>query len=77
MELHHAHVEFALQNSVDLAWLEKDYPGVSNPDEVGAWVESGANFVWLCVAHHRGHSGAHVASASDWEAVKYVRGLIT
>ncbi len=49
LELHHAHVEFSLQNGVDLAALEAHYPGISNPDEVGAWVESGANLVFLCV----------------------------
>jgi hypothetical protein len=76
LELHHAHVEFSLQNGVDLAWLEKDYPGISDPLEVGAWVESAANLVWLCEFHHRGHGGVHVASASDFEAEKYVRGLI-
>jgi hypothetical protein len=77
LELHHAHVEFSLQNGVDLAWLEADYPGVSNPDEVGAWVESATNLLVLCVFHHRGHGGVHVASASDYEAEKYVRGLIS
>ena len=76
LELHHSHVEFSLQNGVDLKWLEVDYPGISNPDEVGAWVESAANLVWLCVFHHRGHGGAHTASASDYEAEKYVRALI-
>lgn len=77
LELHHAHVEFSLQNGVDLAWLERDYPGISDPDEVGAWVESADNLLWLCEQHHRGHSGVHVASASDFEAAKYVRGLIS
>lgn len=77
LELHHAHVEFSLQNGVDLAWLERDYPGISNPDEVGAWVESANNLLWLCRFHHRGHGGVHVASASDYEAEKYVRGLIS
>ncbi len=62
---------------MNLEWLEVDYPGVSNPDEVGAWVETGANFVWYCQFHHRGHGGAHVASASDFEAEKYVKGLIS
>jgi hypothetical protein len=76
MELHHRHIEFALQNGVDLKWLEVDYPGVSNADEVGAWVETGENFVWYCQRHHRGHGGAHVATAADFEAEKYVRGLI-
>lgn len=49
LELHHAHVEFSLQNGVDLKWLEADYPGISDPDHVGAWVESAANLEWLCV----------------------------
>lgn len=77
MELHHAHVEFSLQNGVDLAVLERDYPGISDPSQVGAWVESADNFEWLCVFHHRGHGGVHVAAASDFEAERYVRGLIT
>lgn len=49
LELHHSHVEFSLQNGVDLFWLEVDYPGISLPDEVGAWVESAENLEWLCV----------------------------
>jgi hypothetical protein len=77
LELHHAHVEFSLQNGIDLSWLEVDYPGISDPANVGAWVESGANLVFLCEAHHRGSGGVHVASASDYEAEKYVKGLIT
>lgn len=77
LELHHAHVEFSLQNGIDLAWLEKDYPGISDPANVGAWVESADNLLWLCEFHHRGHGGVHVASASDYEAERYVRGLIS
>jgi len=76
LELHHAHIEFSLQNGVDLRWLEVDYPGVSNPEEVGEWVESAANLMWLCEKHHRGVGGIHHASASDFEAEKYVRDLI-
>lgn len=77
LELHHTHIEWALQNGVDLALLEHQYPGVSTPDEVGAWVESAANLEWLCMFHHRGHGGAHVASASDFEGQHFVRKLIT
>ena len=76
LECHHAHIEFALQNAVDLAVLEAHYPGVSNPDEVGAWVESADNLEWLCEFHHRGHGGVHVASSSDFEAERFIRGLI-
>lgn len=77
IELHHSHIEFALQNAVDLALLEQDYPGVSNRDEIGAWVESGKNFIWYCERHHRSFEGAHDAAASDFESEKYVRGLIS
>lgn len=76
LELHHAHIEFSLQNGVNLIWLEKAYPGVSNAEEVGAWVESADNLEVLCVRHHRGSGGIHHASASDFEASRFVHGLI-
>jgi hypothetical protein len=76
LELHHSHIEFAMQNEVDLALLDKFYPGLSDPNTVGAWVESGNNLEFLCVFHHRGHGGAHCATASDFEAEKYIRNLI-
>lgn len=76
LELHHSHVEFALQNGIDLAVLERDYPGISDPANVGAWVESAANLEWLCLRHHRGHAGKHSAAFADYEAQRYVRGLI-
>ena len=75
LELHHAHIEFALQNGVELAWLEADYPGVSDPDTIGMWVESAKNLTWLCERHHRGDGGVHTLTASDYEAEKYVKGL--
>lgn len=77
LELHHAHVEFSLQNGISLTALEKDYPGISDTTCVGEWVESEANFRWLCCFHHRGPGGAHTASHSDWEASAYVIGLIS
>lgn len=76
LELHHHFVEFALQNAIELSWLEKDYPGISDPDKVGAWVESGQNLLYLCERHHRGELGVHVLSSADWEAAKYVRHLV-
>jgi hypothetical protein len=75
LELHHAHIEFSLQNGVDLAALEHDYPGISNPDQVGVWIESEANFRWLCALHHRGYAGAHTSAHADWEAGLYIRDL--
>lgn len=76
LELHHAHVEFSLQNGISLTALEKDFPGISDATEVGAWVETDVNFRWLCCWHHRGPAGAHTAAHSDWEASQYILGLI-
>ena len=77
LELHHSHIEFSLQNGIDLKALEIDYPGVSDPVNVGAWVESANNLMWLCAFHHRGAAGAHTAAYADWEAAKYVPGLLS
>jgi len=77
LELHHAHIEFALQNAIDLALLEKIYPGVSDAQKIGEWVESAENLIWLCTFHHRGHGGVHVASSSDYEASRFIRGLLS
>jgi len=77
LELHHSHVEFALVNGVALEWLENDYPGISDPDRVGEWVETAANLTWLCESHHRGVGGVHRVDASNYEAERYVRGLIS
>lgn len=76
LEVHHSKIEFALQNGIDLSWLEVDFPGVSDPNSVGAWVESAVNLEWLCVFHHRGIGGKHTLTVSDGEAIKYVRGLV-
>lgn len=77
LELHHAHIEDALINSISLVALEHQYEGISDPTQVGAWVQSAANLVVLCRFHHRGHGGAHVASHSDWESQKLAKGIIT
>jgi hypothetical protein len=76
LELHHAHIEFSMQNGVEFAWLEKAYPGIADPTTVGAWVETAENLMVLCVRHHRGSGGIHHASASDYEAAKFIRNLI-
>lgn len=76
LELHHKVIEFSLQNGVDFAVLEKDFPGISDPNQVGAWVESDQNFVFYCQFHHRGHGGVHTASSSDFTAERYVKDLI-
>jgi hypothetical protein len=77
LELHHGHIEFALLNGVDLSLLEGKYPGISDPNQLGAWIESAENLMWLCEFHHRGTGGVHSATASDYENEHYVRHLIS
>lgn len=78
LELHHHDIEFALQNSVDLKHLEFAYPGVSNPNEVGAWVESGTNLEWLCQKHHiAAGAGVHDLSSSDYAASRFVQSVFS
>ena len=76
LEIHHSHIEFALLNEIDLDRLNHIYPGVGDPNTVGAWVESADNLEVLCEYHHRGHAGAHVASASDYEGILFVKDMI-
>ncbi len=76
LELHHSHIEFSMQNGVDPELLEPTYPGISKQD-IGAWIETAANLEYLCEKHHRGAGGVHHASASDYEAAHFVRGLIS
>lgn len=75
LEAHHTHIEFALKNGVDIELLEVDFPGISK-DDIGAWIDSDENLTLLCCVHHRGHPGVHVASAADFEGLKYVRRMI-
>jgi hypothetical protein len=79
LQLHHAFLEWALQNAASPTALHKDFPAIrddATQGEIDAWVEQDTNFRWLCQFHHVGHGGAHVASHSDWSAQLYVPDLI-
>lgn len=75
LELHH-HIEFALQQGLDIDWVRVDFPDVKDEEAVAAWIESETQLIWLCLRHHRGDEGVHVLSAADWEAMHYVKNLI-
>lgn len=76
LEAHHKLIELAMLNEVDLELLEADFPGISVQD-VGAWIDSDANLELLCLNHHRGPMGVHMASFSDFTSESYVRDLIS
>lgn len=76
LELHHRYVEWALQNEIDLDMVQRQHPQIITKDDLSRWLESEENLIFLCQFHHRGHGGAHVASASDWVGQLYVKHLI-
>lgn len=76
LELHHAHIEWALQNEVDMDMVRRQFPEITDENELGHWIESDRNLIFLCQFHHRGHGGAHVASASDFEGQHFVKHMI-
>lgn len=76
IELHHAHIEFATINMIDLSVLHADFPLITTMEEAAAWAETAENFMWLCAKHHRGEGGIHHLAAADWNAQMYIRNLI-
>lgn len=74
LEAHHAHIEFALANAVDFAHLEHQFPGISDPSQVGAWIDSDPNLVLYCRKHHRGMgAGVHDLDSAMFEASHFVK----
>ena len=72
----------SITSAVELAMLERHglrmargrLPGIRTSG-VGAWIDGDHNLMWLCERCHRGHGGVQCRSA-DYEAEKYIRGLI-
>ena len=63
-------------SSVDLALIAADFPGIDTPEEVGEWINSADNLIFLCRKHHRGAGGVHSAAYSSYVASQYVRNMI-
>lgn len=71
LEAHHSHLELALKNNVSWEHLEHLYPGISDADKVGAWIDSDQNLILYCAFHHRAVAGGvHHLDAAMWEASK-------
>lgn len=70
IELHHAKVEFALQNGVDLALFNEEY-GLHLDDEgFLRYIEEEGNLEPLCPTHHRGALGVHCQPEPQWVALR-------
>lgn len=72
METHHAHFEWASQNGLALARVTADWPAITDRAKLAVWVDSEANMLVLCAAHHRGkHTGIHEISYPAWLLQRY------
>lgn len=74
METHHAHLEWAAANGVNLAAIMADWPAITDEPSLRAWLDSEGNMLVLCAAHHRGqHTGIHAISYPAWLLQRYER----
>ena len=75
METHHWHVEWALANSVDPAFILADFPEMGAADEVHlrSWLDSEGNMLVLCDVDHRaGLEGIHMVTYPAWIVQRYL-----
>ncbi len=75
IELHHAYVEWALQNGIDVARLAALHPefDITDRESFLAWVNSEGNLLPLCVRCHRGEEAIHALPYPTWLAGRYFR----
>lgn len=73
IELHHSHVEFAMQGGVDVAELDRHFGLHLSDAEFADWVNSPANLEPLCKFHHTGPEGVHVLPTPFWEVLRVWR----
>lgn len=75
IELHHATVEYALQNGVDIHRFAEKFPDlhVADDESFFRFVEGEGNLTALCVFHHRGAGGIHAILYSPWVAQAFWR----
>ena len=70
VELHHSHVEFSLQNGVDVERLNEALGLHLTPEDFAAWIDSAGNLEPLCVTHHRGAEGIHLLPEPAWNVLR-------
>jgi len=72
LETHHAHFEWASQNGLDLEKVTVDWPDLTDRQKLAEWVDSEANMLVLCAAHHRGkYTGIHEITYPAWLLQRY------
>jgi hypothetical protein len=72
METHHAHVEWAAANGIDLQLIVRDFPSLTNRSALRHWLDSEGNMLVLCDRHHRGsRTGIHSITYPAWLLQRY------
>lgn len=72
METHHAHVEWAAANGIDLALIVRDFPDLTDAPKLRDWLDSEGNMLVLCAKHHRGsRTGIHSITYPAWLLQRY------
>lgn len=74
IELHHSHVEFSMENTIDLVKANEAFgQHFASDDDFAKWVDSPDNLEPLCVYHHRGAEGIHVVPGTLWDILRLVK----
>ena len=72
METHHAHVEWAAVNGIDLDLIIRDFPEIRDTVTLRHWLDSEGNMLVLCEQHHRGsRTGIHSITYPAWLLQRY------
>lgn len=74
IELHHHHVEWSLQNGVDLEKFFRCHDTEVKErtrEELSRWTDSIENVLPLCQHHHRGAGGIHCLPHPQWIIQRY------
>ena len=71
LEAHHAILEFAVLNGIDLRKLTKDFPSIVDTESLYAWAAGPGNLEILCRECHRGQCGIHSVPWPAWSWQRY------
>lgn len=71
LEAHHAILEFAVINGIDLTKFVRDFPGIDTPEELREWAAGPGNLEILCRDCHRGPVGVHSVPYPTWSWQRY------
>lgn len=73
LEAHHAMLEFAVINGIDLARFHVDFPSIDSIEELREWAAGPGNLEILCRDCHRGVYGVHSVPYPAWVWARWAK----